>query len=165
MKKSELKQLIKEQINSLREDKNIKKINNFIYKTSQTPPKKDDWVLKFKQINQYDFKSGELKPKDYKYFPVKVPLESFLFPEDLKIIATNDPKLIKDGVPPINIKEGLKQLNRSQVKYNGRTYYVEYEHGDKKIFAYLDKDLQKLAKINGKTLMFNSEDIKDYLIK
>jgi hypothetical protein len=44
-------------------------VDDFIYKTSNERPKKDDWVLKFKQANQMDFKSGELKKKDYKYFP------------------------------------------------------------------------------------------------
>jgi hypothetical protein len=73
-------------------------IDKFIYKTSNITPKKDDWILKFKQANQIDFKSGELKKKDYEYFPVKVPMASFINPEDLKIIATNNPKLIKDGI-------------------------------------------------------------------
>ena len=96
--------LIKEQdIEDTNTRRNIKKIGEYYYQYSSQSPKKDDWVLKFKQANQMDFKSGELSKKDYKYFPVKVPMDAFLNPEDLKITASNDPKLVKDGIPPLTI--------------------------------------------------------------
>jgi hypothetical protein len=158
MKKQELRQIIKEEIQKILSER-VMKINNFTYKTSKERPKKDDWVLKFKQVNQLDFKLGDLKKKNYEYFPVKVPLESFLNPEDLKIIATNDPKLIKDGIP-------ILTMNESQsITYKSKTYYIEDTEGKQKIFAYSDPELKQVAKINGKTLMFNTKDIKDMLIK
>jgi hypothetical protein len=134
-------------------------VDDFIYKTSNERPKKDDWVLKFKQANQMDFKSGELKKKDYKYFPVKVPMESFLNPEDLKIIATNNPKLIKDGIPSLNINES------QSVMFKNKKYYIENPEGKEKVFAFLDPELKQIAKINNKTLMFNVKDLDDNLIK
>lgn len=57
------------------------------------------------------------------------------------------------------------KLIKTQVEYKGKKYWVEYSKDDKKVFAYLDKDLRKTAKVNGKTLMFTLKDIEDKLIK
>ena len=84
---------LKETINE-----SIKVIDDYKYQVSKKEPKIGDWVLKFKQVNSWEFKSGTLKEKDYQYFPVKVVLKSFLEPEDLLIVATNNPKLTNDGV-------------------------------------------------------------------
>jgi hypothetical protein len=142
----------------LNEGKTIK-IGDFIYKTTNKRPEINDWILKFKQVNQLDFKSGELKEKDFKYFPIKLPMLSFLNPEDLKIIATNDPKLIKDGVPSLSINES------QSIMFKSKKYYIDNPEGKEKVFAYNDPELKQVAQLNGKTLMFKTTDIEDMLIK
>jgi len=161
MKKSELKQLIKEEILKVLNE-NIIRIGNVYYKVSRSErPKEGDWILKFKQANQWDFKSGDLKEKDYQYFLTKLPSEALLNPEDLKIIATNDNELIQNGIPSLTLTE----KKSSSISYKDKKYYIEDPIEKEKVFAYSDPELKNLVKINGKTLMFKVKDIKDMLIK
>jgi hypothetical protein len=78
-------------------------------------------------------------------------------------------------------KEVYKQLGRedlledsfinesTEIKYKGKQYWININDLDNpdnsKVFAFLDKDLNNLAKVNGKTLMFKSSEIEDILHK
>lgn len=60
----------------------------------------------------------------------------------------------------------LKEITQEPlpIKYKGKTYWIQ-PSTTKKVFAYLDKELKNVAKINGKTLMFPTKHIEDKLIK
>ena len=73
-----------------------------IYITSNEEIKEGDWMLKCKNVNDWNFKSGELKEKDYSYFAVKCISLALINAEDKKIILTTDQDLIKDGVQAID---------------------------------------------------------------
>jgi hypothetical protein len=73
-----------------------------IYITSDEEIKEGDWILKCKNVNDWNFKSGELQEKDYSYFKIKCISLALLNPEDKKIILTTDQELIKDGVQAID---------------------------------------------------------------
>jgi hypothetical protein len=51
------------------------------------------------------------------------------------------------------------------ILFKSKKYYIENPEGKQKVFAYLDSGLRQVAKINGKTLMFRVQDLKDILIK
>lgn len=57
----------------------------------------------------------------------------------------------------------LKEINT--IQYKGKTYYTENPEGKSSLFAFVDKDLKQVAKVNGKTLKFNTKDLEDKLIK
>lgn len=56
-------------------------------------------------------------------------------------------------------------IENQEIEYKGKKYYIESPEGKEKVFAYLDKELKQVAKIGDKTLMFNTKDIEDKLIK
>lgn len=51
------------------------------------------------------------------------------------------------------------------ILFKSKKYYIENPEGKQKVFAYLDSGLRQAAKINGNTLMFRVQDLKDILIK
>jgi len=63
------------------------------------------------------------------------------------------------------LKEGRLFKESQSVQYKGKTYYTENPEGKSSVFAYTDKDLKQVAKVNGKTLKFNTKDLEDKLIK
>lgn len=50
-----------------------------------------------------------------------------------------------------------------QVNYKGEIYWIEDPDDKSKVFAYKDKELTQLVKINGKTLMFKTKELEDKL--
>lgn len=72
-----------------------------IYITSDEEIKEGDWLLKCKNINDWNFKSGELEEKDYSYFAVKCVSLALINPEDKKIVLTDNKDLIADGVQEV----------------------------------------------------------------
>ncbi len=59
-------------------------------------------------------------------------------------------------------------MNPSSIQlvfFKSKKYYTENPKGKQKVFAYLDSGLRQVAKINGNTLMFRVQDLKDVLIK
>ena len=77
-------------------------LTQHLYITSSEEIKEGDWILKCSNVNDWNFKSGELQEKDYSYFKVKCVSLVLLNPEDKKIILTTNPTLIADGVQEIN---------------------------------------------------------------
>jgi hypothetical protein len=51
-----------------------------------------------------------------------------------------------------------------QVNYKGNSYWIEDPIDKLNVFAYKDKELTQLVKINGKTLMFKTKELEDKLI-
>jgi hypothetical protein len=51
------------------------------------------------------------------------------------------------------------------ILFKSKKYYIENPKGKQKVFAYLDSGLRQVAKINGNTLIFRVQDLKDVLIK
>jgi len=49
------------------------------------------------------------------------------------------------------------------VNYKGKTYWIEDPTDKLNVFAYEDKELTKPVKVNGKTLMFKTDDLDDKL--
>jgi hypothetical protein len=78
----------------------VDKINVNIYITSDEEIKEGDWILKCKNVNDWDFKSGELQEKDYSYFKIKCISLALLNPEDKKIILTTDELYIHNDLIP-----------------------------------------------------------------
>jgi hypothetical protein len=67
-----------------------------------------------------------------------------------------------------NILPFLKNYHMSKVisvpvNYKGKTYWIEDPTDKLNVFAYEDKELTKHVKVNGKTLMFNTDDLDDKL--
>jgi hypothetical protein len=67
-----------------------------------------------------------------------------------------------------NILPFLKNYHMSevisvQVNYKGNPYWIEDPIDKLKVFAYKDKELTQLVKINGKTLMFKTKELEDKL--
>jgi len=52
-----------------------------------------------------------------------------------------------------------------EIQYKNKSYYTEDLTDKKKVFLFHDKDLTKLAKVNGKTLMVRVNEIEEHLIK
>jgi hypothetical protein len=59
----------------------------------------------------------------------------------------------------------LSENSSQTIEYKGKKYYIENPKGKERVFAYSDPQLQQVAKVNGKTLMFKTEDVEDMLIK
>ena len=104
-----------------------------------------------------EFLNESFKDNPGDYYEVEgdetVPVEDYDKYEHGKILTKRD----KNGK--------LIYSNKSQViEYKGKTYWIEDTAMNlKKYFAYEDPDLKKVAKINGKTLMFKSSDITELL--
>lgn len=104
--------------------------NQNIYVTNQETIKKGDWLLKCKNINDWNFKSKELEEKDYSYFAVKCVSLALINPEDKKIILTDNKDLIKDGVQAIDdefLESFVKNPSCDEVEVEE---YYSFEIGD-----------------------------------
>jgi YHS domain-containing protein len=59
----------------------------------------------------------------------------------------------------------LNENSSQTIEYRGKKYYIESPEGKEKVFAYTDPQLQQVAKVSGKSLMFKTKDVEDMLIK
>jgi len=147
--------------------------NQHIYITSDEEIKEGDWILKCKNVNDWNFKSGELQEKDYSYFKVKCISLVLLNPEDKKIILTTDQDLIKDGVQSIDdgfLKWFVKNPSCEEVKIealnigNGKLGYVICKPESKQIKCYCGHttycDCEPIEERKQETL---EEAAKDYI--
>lgn len=96
----------------------------------------------------------------------KIPNEKYIM---MEILDDFNATSVVDEVTKPKVQESLLESSAAlgdslpngiyDVKYKNEVYYIHPKVGDTKMFAYRDKDLQNVIKLDGKTLMFTVKEL------